>query len=158
MVALGTGQRTAMDAILEATRAAGGEVGRLFRPPAPGELPSLAPASLLEGSATTSTSASPSLPARFASPDPLPRSSVCPVDCSLHRSMSMTEFMTYGSKTAQTSPMVVGTEVSAADAPAGGCGGAQRGPIDEGCRVGWPPPPPGGSQPPPDHCGRREVQ
>ena len=151
MVALRTRQRTATDAIQEATRAAGGEFRRLIRSSAPGKRPSFAPASQLEGSATTSTSASPSLPARFASPDPLPRSSVCPVDCSLHRSMSMAEFITYGSKTAQTSPMVVGTEAAAADAPAGGCGGAQRGPIDEGCPAGRPKPPLGGCRPPPGH-------
>ena len=124
MVALRTGQRTSTDAIQEARRAAGGEFRRLIRSSAPGKRPSFAPASQLEGSATTSTSASPSLPARFASPDPLPHASDSPVDCSLHRSMSMAKDVTYDAKTAQTSPMVAGAEAAAADAQAGGYGGA----------------------------------
>ena len=140
MVALRKGQRTATDAILEASRAARGEVGRLFRSPVPGKRPSLAPASQLEGSAIMSMFASPSLPAGFASPDPLPHVSESAVDCSLHRSMSTAEFATYCSKTVQTSPTVAGTEAAAADTPAGGCGGANRGPIDEGCCQGRAPP------------------
>ena len=158
MVALRTGQRTATDAIQEATRAAGGEFRRLLRSSAPGKRPSLAPASQLEGSATMSTSARRSLPARFASPDPLPHASDSPVDCSLHRSMSTAEFATYRSKMVQIPPMVAGAEATAADAPAGGCGGAKGGPIDEGRRAGRPQPPPGGCQPPPGHRGRREAQ
>ena len=116
MVARGTGQRTAMDAIQEATRAAGGEFRRLLRSPAPGKRPSLAPASQLEGSVTVSASARRSLPARFALPDPLPHASDSPVDCSLHRSVSTAKDATYHSKTAQTSPMVAGAETAPADA------------------------------------------
>ncbi len=123
MVARGTGQRTAMDAIQEATRAAGDEFRRLLRSPAPGKRPSLAPASPLEGSVTVSASARRSLPARFALPDPLPHASDSPVDCSLHRSMSTADFATYRSKNAQTSPLVADTETADADAPADGCGG-----------------------------------
>ena len=142
MFALRRRQRTAAGTILKASRTRGGGNGRLLDSSEPGELPSLAPASLLEGSATTSTSASPSLPARFASPDPLLCSSVCPVDCSLHRSMSTTKDATYHSKTAQTWPRIAGTEAAAAGAQAGGYGGVQRGPIDKGCRGGQPQPPP----------------
>ena len=116
MVARGTGQRTAMDAIQEATRAAGGEFRRLLRATAPGKRPSLAPASPLEGPAIVSTSARRSLPARFAFPDPLPHASDSPVDCSLHRSVSTAKDATYHSKTAQTSPMVAGAETAPADA------------------------------------------
>ena len=53
-----------------------------------------------------------------------------PVDCSLHRLMSTAKDASYHSKTAQTSPIV------AEGAQAGGYGGVQRGPIDEGCRGG----------------------
>ena len=142
MVALRNLQRTATDAILEATRAAGGEFRRLLRSPAPGKLPSLAPASPLEGLAIVSTSARRLLPARFAFPDPLPHASDSPVDCSLHRLMSTAKDATYHSKTAQTWPRIAGTEAAAAGAQAGGYGGVQRGPIDKGCRGGQPQPPP----------------
>ena len=123
MVALRTCQRTATDAIQEATRAAGGEYGRLFRRPARGKLPPLAPASPLEGLATMSTSARRSLPASSAFPDLLLHASNSAVDCSLHRPMSTAELVTYRSKTAHTSPMGAGIEAVAADAPGGGYGG-----------------------------------
>ena len=125
MVALRTGQRTATDAIQEARRAAGGEYGRLFRRSARGKLPSLAPASPLEGSATMSTFFRRSLPASSAFPDLLSHASYrySPVDCSLHRPMSTAELVTYRSKTAHTSPMGAGIEAVAADAPDGGYGG-----------------------------------
>ena len=123
MVALRTCQRTAMDAIQEATRAAGGEYGRLFRLPARGKLPPLVPASPLENLATVSTSARRSLPASSAFPDLLLHASYSPVDCSLHRPMSMAELVTYRSKTAHTSPTGPGIEAVAADAPASGYGG-----------------------------------
>ena len=123
MVALRTGQRTATDAIQEARRAAEGEYGRLFRRSARGKLPSLAPASPLEGSATMSTFFRRSLPASSALPDLLSHASYSPVDCSLHRPMSMAELVTYRSKTAHTSPMGAGIEAVAADAPDGGYGG-----------------------------------
>ena len=71
-----------------------------------------------------STSARRSLPARFASPDPLSHASDSPVDCSLHRSMSMAKDTTYGYKMAQTSATVAGAKAAAADAQAGGCGDA----------------------------------
>ena len=154
MVALRTCQRTAMDAILEATRAAGGEFRRLLRSPAQGKRPSLAPASQLEGPATVNTSACRSLPARFASPDPLSQASDSPVHCALHRSMSTAKDATYGYKMVQTPPMIASAEAAAADAPAGGCGGAKCGPIDECRRAGRPQPPPGGYQPPPGHRPR----
>ena len=131
-----------MDAIQEATRAAGDEFRRLLRSRAPGKRPSLAPASPLEGSVTVSVSARCSLPGRFASSDPLPHTSDSPVDCSLHRLMSTAKDATYHSKTAQSLPMVAGTEAAAADAQAGGYGGVQRGPIDEGCHGGRPQPQP----------------
>ena len=89
-----------------------------------------------------SVSARCSLPGRFASSDPLPHTSDSPVDCSLHRLMSTAKDATYHSKTAQSLPMVAGTEAAAADAQAGGYGGVQRGPIDEGCHGGRPQPQP----------------
>ena len=123
MVALRTGQRTATDAIQEARRAAEGEYGRLSRRSALGKLPSLAPASPLEGSATMSTFFRRSLPASSALPDLLSHASYSPVDCSLHRPMSMAESVTYRSKTAHTSPTGPGMEAVAADAPKSGYGG-----------------------------------
>ena len=123
MVALRTGQRTATDAIQEARRAAEGEYGRLFRRSALGKLPSLAPASPLEGSATMSTFFRRSLPASSALPDLLSHASYSPVDCSLHRPMSTAELVTYRSKTAHTLPTDPGIEAVAADAPANGYGG-----------------------------------
>ena len=151
MVALRTGQRTATDAIQEARRAAGGEYGRLVRRSSRGKRPSLAPASQLEGPATVNTSTCRSLPARFASPDPLSQASDSPVHCALHRSMSTAKDATYGYKMVQTPPMIASAEAAAADAPAGGCGGAKGGPMDEGCRAGRLQPPPGGYQPPLGH-------
>ncbi len=123
MVALRTGQRTATDAIQEARRAAEVEYGRLFRRSARGKLPSLAPASPLEGSATMSTFFRRSLPASSALPDLLSHASYSPVDCSLHRPMSTAELVTYRSKTAHTLPTDPGIEAVAADAPANGYGG-----------------------------------
>ena len=65
--------------------------------------------------------------------------------------MSTAKDATDGYKMAQTPPTVVGTDVAAADAPACGRGGEERGPIDEGRRAGRPPPPPGEYQPPLGH-------
>ena len=123
MVALRTGQRTSTDAIQEARRAAEGEYGRLFRRSALGKLPSLAPASPLEGSATMSTFSRRSLPASSAFPDLLSHASYSHVDCSLHRPMSTAELVNYRSETAHTSPTDLVIEAVAADAPDNGYGG-----------------------------------
>ena len=130
MVALRTGQRTATDAIQEARRAAGGEYGRLFRRPARGKLPPLAPASPLEGLATMSTSARRSLPASSAFPDLLLHASYSPVDCSLHRPAGSASGAGRWAKLAQIIPMVASNEATAKDAAAGGRGDPQDGRVD----------------------------
>ena len=137
MVALRIGQRTATDTFQEASRAARGEYGRLFRSPAQGERPSLAPASPLEGSTTLSTSGRRSLPPRFESPDPLPHTSESTVDCSLHRPAASASGAGRWAKLAQIIPMVASNEATAKDAAAGGCGDAQDVRVDYGCRAGY---------------------
>ena len=97
------------------------------------------------------------LPAHFASADLLSHASESAAESSLHRRAASANGGACCAKMAQTSPMVIGTEVAAEDAAAGGVGGAQSGPIDESCRRARPLPPPGGVRPPLGHRGRREA-
>ena len=97
------------------------------------------------------------LPAHFVSADLLSHASESATESSLHRRAASANGGACCAKMAQTSPMVIGTEVAAEDAAAGGVGGAQGGPIDEGCRRARPLPPPGGVRPPLGHPGRREA-
>ena len=135
----------------KATRADGGGAGRHFQSTAQGERPFLAPAGLLEGSAASCVPACPSLPRRFAFPDPLPHTAESAADCSLHRPLSIANDAVFSAKTAQASPIIITTEAGPAvkDAALGGAGGAQDGPVDEGRPRGRPWPRPGQSQPPP---------
>ena len=133
----------------KATRADGGGAGRLFQSTAQGERPFLAPAGLLEGSAALCVPACPSLPRRFAFPDPLPHAAESPADCSLHRPAASANGGVCCSKKAQILPMVAGSEAAAEDAAVGGAGDAQGGALDEGRPRGRPWPPMGQSHPPP---------
>ena len=142
-------QREAVSTSEKATRADGGGAGRHFQSTAQGERPFLAPAGLLEGSAALCVPACPSLPRRFAFPDPLPHAAESSADCSLHRPSASANGGACCSKMAQIIPMVAGSEAAAKEAAVGGACGAQGGPVDEGRPRGRPWPRPGQSQPPP---------
>ena len=128
---LRTLQRTATDAIQEASRAERGADGRLFWRPAAGKRPSVAPASQLGGSGAMSMLARAALPARFAFPEHLSHAAESAPDCSLHRRVSVANDAVYSAETAQTSPIITTTEVPAKDAASGGFGGVGRGLIAE---------------------------
>ena len=115
--------------------------GRLLPSSAVGERPALALASHLEGCRTMSAPAVPSWPACFAFPDPFSHAAESTAGCSLDRPLASANNGEWCAKMAQTPPMVIGTEAEAKDAAAGGRGGAQDGPIDEGCRGARPSPP-----------------
>ena len=127
-------QRTAAGTILEASRTRGGGNGRLLDSSEPGERPSLAPASMLEGPAIINPRASPSLPACVASPDPLPNAAERAPDCSLHRRVSSINGAIRRAKTAGSPPAVTDSELAGGGAAAGGLAGLHGDPIDEGCR------------------------
>ena len=127
-------QRTAAGTTLEASRTGGGGNGRLLDSSEPGERPSLAPASMLEGPAIINPHASPSLPACVASPDPLPNAAERAPDCSLHRRVSSINGAICTAKTAGILPMATGSELAGEDAAAGGLAGLHGDPIDEVCR------------------------
>ena len=78
--------------------------------------------------------ASPSLPARFASPNTLPNAYESARDCSLHRRASWTNGAADASKTAESLPPVAGSRAAAGDAAAGGLVDSQNDAIDVGCR------------------------
>jgi hypothetical protein len=127
-------QRTAAGTILKASRTRGGGNGRLLDSSEPGERSSLAPASMLEGSAVINPRASPSLPACVASADPLPNAAERAPDCSLHRRVSSINGAIRRAKTAGILPATAGSELAGGDAAAGGLADLHGGPIDEGCR------------------------
>ena len=62
--------------------------------------------------------------------------------------MSMVNDAVWLPETAQTSPTITTTEVVTKVPAFGSIGGAQGGPLDEGCRAGQPQPPPNRSRPP----------
>ena len=62
--------------------------------------------------------------------------------------MSMANDAVWLPETAQTSPTITTTEVVTKVPAFGSIGGAQGGPLDEGCRAGQPQPPPNRSRPP----------
>jgi len=134
VIALRSLQCTAASTLLEASRARGGEIGRLFQLSKPGEQSLLAPASRLEASPAMSLLASPSLPARFASPHPLSNAAESARDCSLHRRVSWSNSAAYAPKTAENLPPVAGSGAAAGDAAVGGRVDVHGDAIDEGCR------------------------
>ena len=77
--------------------------------------------------------------------------------------MSMANDAVWLPETAQTSPTITTTEVVTKVPAFGGIGGAQGGPLDEGCRAGQPQPQPDRSRPPlgprscPEAQGRHRV-
>ena len=98
-----------------------------------------------------------SMPACFASSDPLPHAAESAVDCSLHRPMASTKVITRWSQMAQSRPMVPTIETAAEGAAAGPHGSAQVVSFYEGRRLGRPWPQPRRCRPPLDPLSSLEV-